>query len=216
MKKETKYLALAAAALGGIYILTRSDLGGVGGLEGGGEGTKKATVTTGVLTPENYTAPNTAPAASSPSVSTFQPSQYLLDMMYQRDIEPGIIASKKTAQAKTVGGSSVSTEFFAASTTPTYGANQKKGETYKSDSPNTVAAVAENAAYSNTNYGQLGKSVFGSQYTAPIVSKKAEATTVTKSGTSVVTSSSGNVVASSRNTGRPGQTFTSRGWVSRG
>lgn len=85
------------------------------------------------------------------------------------------------SRKKTVGGSRVSAEFFNASTTPTYGSDQARGDSYISSNPDWRARAAENSAYSNTNYGQLGKSEFGSQFSS---SKKAPSSSSSSSSSS--------------------------------
>jgi hypothetical protein len=166
MEKSNSFLIVAGTAafllVGGGSVLS-------GGVSGGGGKESKSTAITGIapdapVDSKKEVASLETQAAYQPFVPAayqpFVPSQYIQDAM-------AAAQSKKEmmVQEKTVGGSSVSPDFFKSSTTSTYEYGANPTLPFKSSNPNTIAAKAENIAYSGTNYGQLGESEFGSQFT---------------------------------------------------
>jgi hypothetical protein len=175
-REQVKYVyALGAGAI--LYFI----LGGSSALSGGASGSgggKKVPEITGFVYPgtpspsQDTTSPYASKTYVNPTPSPYIQAQMDKKSMYQSQ---QWLAS---SQEKTVGGSSVSPAFFAASTTPTYEFGGSPSLNFVSSNPNPVAAKAENIAYNNTSYGQLGKAEYGSQYTKKESSSSSSGSTI--------------------------------------
>ncbi len=166
-----------------------------------------------------------------------QPSQALLDAIYQRDIEPRL---PKSEAQKIIEGKIPYTSASGIGYTGLFpdlprlssgkplpivsGGTKSKKDAYKIDISRTGEVFEQdvlNLKASGASY--IGMSPTGeflfSKPKVETTKKEATETTTVKNGISTVTSSTGKVIASSRNTGSVNkatgkkQVFTSRGWI---